>query len=259
MEHLFILEAAFYWIAIPAVLITGLSKGGFGGGLAMLGTPLLALTISPVQAAAIMLPVLLLMDVIGLLSYRGKIDWSIIRAMIPAALVGIFLGWLTASMVSDDWIRIIVGFIAVLFAVNQAIRDLKKQTAKAPNSMAAAFWGTFAGFTSFISHAGGPPFQAYTLPLKMDKMLFAGTGVVFFAIVNFVKVLPYFFLGQFTANNLTISLTLLPVAVIGVLLGVWGVKRVSQTAFYTITYVAMIVIGTKLIWDGRHALSAMVG
>lgn len=246
-------DLVFFAIAIPAVLLTGLSKGGFGGGLAMMGTPLLALVISPVRAAAIMLPVLILMDIVALLSYRGQVKWTIIRQMIPGALAGIALGWATAAYVEENAIRVVVGVIAILFALNQALADRLKRPPTREHLPRATFWGVVAGYTSFVSHAGGPPFQAYTLPLKMDKLLFAGTGVVFFAIVNAVKVAPYLALGQFSAENLRASAMLLPIAVVGVLSGVWAVRRVSQGVFYQITYVAMIVIGSKLVYDGLAA------
>jgi uncharacterized membrane protein YfcA len=247
---------SFFAVAIPAVFIVGLSKGGFGGGLAMLGTPLLALVISPVQAAAILLPVLLLMDAISLYNYRGIVNWDILKIMIPAAIGGIGLGWMTANMVSDDWIRIIVGTISLVFAVNQITKELLKRSSNDHNALAASFWGCFAGFTSFIAHAGAPPYQAYTVPLKMEKLLFTGTSVVFFASINALKVIPYFFLGQFSAQNLNTSLTLLPIAIIGVLTGVALVKKISQNLFYKATYLFMLVIGLKLIWDGRAALLA---
>ena len=253
------MDAFFYFVAVPAVLLTGLSKGGFGGGIAMLGTPLLALAISPIQAAAIMLPVLILTDIIGLASYRGLYDRQILADFLPAAVIGIFAGWLTAAMVSDDWIRILVGLIAVVFALNQFARDFRRLPAAPRNRIAAAFWGSLTGFTSFIAHAGGPPFQAYVVPLKIDKMIFAGTGVVAFAVINAVKVIPYFALGQFTVQNLQISATLMPMAVAGVLSGVWLTRRVPQTIFYNITYAAMIAVGFKLLWDGRAALTAGFG
>ena len=224
----------------------------------MLGTPMLALAISPVQAAAIMLPVLIMMDMIGLWNYRGVVNWQIIRDMVPSALVGIFIGWWTATMVSDNWIRIIVGMIALSFALNQAVRDLRKLSPRKRNPVAAALGGVVSGFTSFISHAGGPPYQAYTLGLKMDKMLFAGTAITYFAIINAVKIVPYFALGQFDAANLATSATLMPLAVIGVLVGVWAVKKVSQRFFYNLTYVAMTLIGCKLIWDGRAGFAGLL-
>lgn len=245
----------FFAFAIPAVIVTGLSKGGFGGSIAMLGTPILALTMPPIQAAAVLLPVLLFMDLIGLLNYRGKVKWSIIRSVIPACAVGITIGALTASYVSDDFIRILVGLVAISFALNLMLRDFLKFEKQEESLPRATFWGTIAGFTSFISHAGGPPYQAYTLGLKLDKILFAGTSVYAFAMINAMKTLPYFLLGQFNSENLAISAILLPIAVTGVMLGVWAVKHVSQTFFYNFTYVAMFVVGTKLLWDGRLAIA----
>ncbi|MCB1449748.1 MAG: sulfite exporter TauE/SafE family protein [Nitratireductor sp.] len=249
------LDTYFYLVAIPAVMITGLSKGGFGGGIAMLGTPLLALAVSPVKAAAIMLPVLIFMDIIGLISYRGNAKWSIFRQMLPGALAGIALGWATAAWVDDNMIRILVGTIAIIFALNQIFADWKKLGARAENRVHAGFWGIVTGFTSFVSHAGGPPFQAYTVPLKLEKVQFAGTGIVLFSVINAVKVVPYLALGQFSTENLHLSATLLPVALLGVLSGVWLVKRVPQEMFYRITYAAMIVVGTRLVYTGIQAMA----
>jgi uncharacterized protein len=240
----------FYLIAIPAVIITGMSKGGFGGGVGMLGTPLLALTVDPVRAAAILLPVLILMDIVGLISYRGQVHWSIVRQMMPGALAGTALGWATAALVPDSAIRILVGVIATTFAINLMFGEWMQRAPKRESIAGASFWGTVAGYTSFVAHAGGPPFQVYALPLKLDKMLFAGTPVVFFAILNAVKVVPYLVLGQFSEANLAVSASLMPVAVAGVLAGVWLVRRISQRLFYAVTYVTMLVVGLKLVWDG---------
>lgn len=248
------IEPMFYAVAIPAVLLVGISKGGFGGAMAMIGTPLMALMITPVQAAAIMLPVLLMMDAIGLWTFRGTVSWKIVTHFIPGALLGIIAAWWTANSVSDDWTRLITGIIAIVFALNQILRDLNHKPPQTHNLAKAGFWGTIAGFTSFIAHAGGPPYQAYTLPLKLEKMVFAGTGIVVFAIINTAKVIPYFALGQFTAINLWTSISLFPIAIAGVLIGYWAVKRVSQALFYHITYLAMLMIGVKLILDGKAAI-----
>lgn len=144
--------------------------------------------------------------------------------------------------------------IALVFAINQARRDLLRRDASTRNRAAATFWGGLAGFTSFIARAGGPPFQACALPLNIEKVFLVGTGVMFFAIVNSAKIAPFFALGQFDAANLLVSATLMPVAAIGVLIGVWAVTKVSQTIFDNLTYLAMLVVGTKLVWDGRAAL-----
>lgn len=248
-------EYWFYLIAVPAVIITGMSKGGFGGGVGMLGTPLLTLAVDPVRAAAILLPVLVAMDIVGLLSYRGRVQWSIVRQMMPGAVAGTALGWATAALVPDNAIRTLVGVIAIAFAVNSFFAEWMRRAPKRESIAGATFWGTVTGYTSFVAHAGGPPFQVYTLPLKLDKVLFAGTTVVFFAILNAMKLVPYLMLGQFSTENLRLSATLMPVAVAGVLLGVWLVRRVSQKVFYMVTYVTMLAIGVKLVWDGLSALA----
>ncbi|MCG6858832.1 MAG: sulfite exporter TauE/SafE family protein [Salaquimonas sp.] len=248
-------DILFIAVAIPAVLLTGLSKGGFGGGMGMLATPLLAITTSPIRAAAIMLPILVLMDIVALISYRGRVNWHVIWQMIPGALVGIGIGWATALYVDENVFRIMVGLIAVIFAVNQFVADRLNRAAARESLVRANFWSTIAGYTSFVAHAGGPPFNAYALPLKLDKLIFAGTSVVFFAIVNAVKLVPYLALGQFSSENLHISALLMPVAIIGVLFGVWAVHRVSQAIFYNITYAAMLVIGIKLLYDGIIVLA----
>ncbi len=247
-------ELFFFAVAIPAVILTGLSKGGFGGGIGILGTPLIALAVSPVTAAAILLPVLLLMDAIGLYSWRGHVRWSIIWQMMPGALAGTALGWATAATVPDGAVRILVGAIAIIFALVQAFADWKKLQPTSESLAKASFWGALAGYTSFVAHAGGPAFQAYALALQIDKLKFAGTAAVFFAMVNVAKVLPYLALGQFTNENLLRSIGLMPFAAIGVLAGVWLVHRVSQQFFTSTTQLAMIVVGSKLVWDGFVAL-----
>ena len=247
-------DLLFIAIAVPAVLLTGLSKGGLGGSLGMLSTPMIALTVSPVRAAAIMLPILIVMDIVALVTYRRHVNWRVVAQMIPGALAGIGLGWATAAYVNEDIFRVVVGLIAIVFAVNNFISDRLKRAATAESGLRGNAWGLVAGYTSFVAHAGGPPFNAYALPLKMDKLIFAGTGVMFFAIVNAVKLGPYLALGQFSRENLHLSFMLMPVAVIGVMAGVWAVHRVSQTIFYNITYAAMIVIGVKLLYDGVTAL-----
>lgn len=223
----------------------------------MLGTPILALAISPVKAAAILLPILLVIDAISIFSHRRNVDWSIVISMLPAAILGITFGGLTATYVSDNWIRVLIGLIALVFAINQVAKDLLKRDSAKANPVGANIWGFLAGFTSFIAHAGGPPYQAYTVPLKMEKMLFVGTSVIFFSLMNAIKVIPYYALGQFSGENLLVSASLIPIAILGVLAGVWLVKRISQNFFYNFTYLGMVVIGTKLIWDGRAAFTSV--
>lgn len=244
----------FYAVAIPAVFLVGLSKGGFGGSIAMLGIPLMSLVISPIQAAAIMLPILVVMDMVGLVSYRGLYDGQVLRIMIPGAIAGIFVGYLTAAWVTADHVKLIVGTVALIFSLNFWLGKRMQAAARSHHVPSGLVWGAVAGFTSFVSHAGGPPYQMYTLPLKLEKRLFAGTAIIFFSTVNMVKLVPYFLLGQFSSTNLTTSAVLLPLAPVAILIGVWAVTKISQDLFYRITYAAVFVVSLKLIHDGLTSL-----
>ncbi|WP_269931402.1 sulfite exporter TauE/SafE family protein [Aminobacter sp. HY435] len=242
----------FYAAAIPAVILVGLSKGGFGGAVGFVGVPLMALVISPVQAAAILLPILILMDLVSLWTWRGVYDRSILWQMLPGSIVGIGIGWLMASVVTADNVRFIVGAIAIVFVarwIHASLRHGADHKAE-PNSIAAAFWGSVAGFTSFVAHVGGPPFQVYTLPLRLDPKVLTGTGVIFFAVTNAIKLVPYFALGQFDTANLTASLALMPIAPLATLAGAWLVRRMRPEIFYPFTYVTVAIVAVKLLYDG---------
>lgn len=243
-----ITDYLFYVAAIPAVLITGISKGGFGG-IALLAVPLLALVISPVQAAGIMLPILLVMDISSVYAYRGVFDRRSLLLLFPSAIVGICIGTMTAQFINDDWIRIFVGTIAILFTLNYWLRTSAKVAVKNPNKILGILLGAASGFTSFLAHAGAPPFQLYMLPQRLDRRIYAGTAVLFFAGVNFLKIIPYVMLGMLAPTNLATSLVLLPLAPIGVALGVWANRRISNELFYQIVYAAIFLVGIMLFWQ----------
>lgn len=245
-----IIDPWFYVAAIPAVILVGLSKGGFGGTLAMLAVPILTLAISPIQAAGIMLPILVLMDIVALFAYRGRADWKCLSIMLPAAVVGIMVGWAAAAHVEDNFIRLLVGVTSLIFVADYVLKRRKQAAASGHKPAWGFFWGGIAGFTSFISHTGGPPYQMYTVPLRMPKLLFAGTAVIFFAAVNAIKVVPYFLLGQFDSTNLVTSAVLMPLAIIATLAGVRLIRIINADTFYALIYAFMAVIGLKLTYDG---------
>lgn len=241
----------FYVAAVPALLLIGISKGGFGGGFGTVGVPLLALVIPPTQAAAILLPVLALMDLVGLYTYRGKWDRVEMKILAPGAVAGIALGAATFAFTSEDAVRLIIGTIAVGFTAWRFLGTLVARQARAGSSWTkGSFWSGVAGYTSFVAHAGGPPINVYLLPLRMDKTLYVGTTVVYFALVNYVKLLPYAFLGQFDTTNLATSAVLTPLAPVGVLLGVFLHHRVSEALLFQVVYAGLLVTGIKLLWDG---------
>ena len=242
-------DPIFWAVAVFSVLITGISKGGFGG-LALLAVPLMALVISPVQAAGIMLPILIIMDWVGVWTYRKHWDRKLLLLTLPGAVLGIVAGGLLAGYVDDQAVRVVVGVIAVLFPIYAIMKPTGGDAFIKDNRPLGLISGTVAGFTSFVAHAGGPPYQAYAIPQGLEKRLYAGTAVMFFFVVNFIKVVPYAMLGQFDQTNLTTSLILIPIAPFGVLFGAWLVKRIDQTLFYRILYALIFSVGLKLLWDG---------
>lgn len=247
-------DPLFYAVAIPAVILVGLSKGGLGGSMGLVGVPLMALVMSPIQAAAVLLPILVLMDLISLWSWRGSFDAGTLRIMIPGSLLGIGIGWLTATLVTADAVRLIVSLVTLLFVARWLWQKLARaQRATSPSRPLGFFWGTVSGFTSFVAHAGGPPYQVYTMPQRLDPPIYVGTSVIFFAVMNAVKLVPYFALGQFDATNLSASLILLPFAPLATLAGAAIVRRMRPESFYTFTYVTVLLVAAKLLWDGLAA------
>ncbi|HEY0014508.1 MAG TPA: sulfite exporter TauE/SafE family protein [Allosphingosinicella sp.] len=244
--------AAFYLFAIPAVLLIGLAKGGFSG-LGALGTPLMAIGIDdPVRAAAILLPILIAQDVIGVAAFRNSWDRSVLAAMLPGAVVGIALGWLLATRISTEAVMAVLGAITILFGGYRlwAERGGAMEAASSSPGWVGSLFEIATGFTSQIAHAGGPPFQMWVMPRKLPRDVFVGTSAIFFAIVNWIKVPAYLALGQFTAGNAVATAILLPFALAASLAGVRLVRRVPAERFYKIVYWLMIVAGAKLLLDG---------
>ena len=248
------IDPVFVAVAVIAVLIVGLSKAGLLGGLGVVGVPLLALVMPARDAAGMMLPVLLCMDAVAVWMYRREVDWSILKIMLPGAAVGTLLGWALWAMVSDAMVLLMVGVVTLIFVLDAVFPIRKKLEGLPPSKPWGTFWGGMAGFTSFISHTGGPPFQIYVLPRKLPPAVYAGTTAVFFAIVNTSKLIPYFFLGQLSVHNLQLSAALIPVGVAGVLLGIWLVRRISMKWFYRLAYWLVFLLSLKLIWDGARGV-----
>jgi uncharacterized protein len=240
----------FWTVAVIAVLIVALSKSGLVGSLGLVGVPLLSLVMPARDAAGMLLPLLLVMDAIAVWTYRKDADWRILKIMLPGAFVGTAIGWALWSVVSDAMVLLFVGVITLVFILDALLPLRKKLEGLPPSKPWGTFWGGFAGFTSFISHTGGPPFQIYVLPQRLAPVNYAGTTAFFFAIVNSAKLVPYFFLGQLNVSNLTHAAFLAPVAIVGVLLGVFLVRRISVKRFYQLTYWLVFLLALKLIYDG---------
>jgi len=243
-------DPVFVTVAVLAVLIVGLSKAGLLGGLGVVGVPMLALIMPARDAAGMMLPVLLCMDAVAVWMYRKEFDRSILKLMLPGAAIGTLIGWALWAFVSDAMVLLLVGVVTLLFVIDAVFPIRKKLEGLPPSKGWGSFWGATAGFTSFISHTGGPPFQIYVLPQRLSPAIYAGTSAMFFAVVNTSKLIPYFFLGQLNVSNLTLSAALAPVGMLGVFIGIYLVRRISAKLFYTIAYWLIFLLAFKLIWDG---------
>ena len=246
----------FYAAAIPAVILVGLSKGGFAG-LATLSLPLLALVSAPIRAAAIMLPILIVQDMVSVWFYRHEFDKRVVAILLGGSLIGIVAGALFAAHVSNAAVLLIVGLIASGFVLYTWLRKSSRTEEPQPANIAPGiFWGACLGFTSFIANAGSPPFQVYVLPQRLKPQTYAGVQTMVFAAVNLIKLAAFFALGQVSFDNFAVSASLFPIAIAATFAGVWLVRRVQAGVFYKFVYAMTFVIGLKLISDGLKGLGA---
>lgn len=246
------LDLLFFALAIPAVLVAGISKGGFGNAAAFAATPILALVVPPGVAIGLMLPLLMVMDIGALRAYWGRWNIAIAKPVMWGAAVGIAVGALVWRVAPADLFRVLIGLVALGFVVFQVARAQGWITlgARVPRPRGGYAWGAVAGLTSFVSHAGGPPVGVHILGHKLDKTTHQATTVLIFTAINLLKVPPYIVLGIFSKETLIADLWLAPVAFLGVWLGVRMHHLVSERAFFSLIYVFLVVTGLKLLWDG---------
>ncbi|RZL90965.1 MAG: sulfite exporter TauE/SafE family protein [Variovorax sp.] len=247
-----ITEPHFYAVAIPAVLMLGISKSGFGAGFGSLAVPVMALAVTVPEAAAILMPVLLLMDLLSLAAFRRDYDRRLLAFLIPAGLVGTLIGTLLFRVLSAQTVAGIVGVFTLLFLAQRLVFPPRPDD-PLPSKAAGAVLTTIGGFTSFIAHAGGPPVNAYLIPLRLKPVVYAATMSYFFFVVNLSKWIPYAWLGLLDWRNMATSLVLLPIAPVGVWLGVRVARRIGAVWFYRFVYLGMLLTGLKLSWDGFFA------
>lgn len=245
-------DPAFYAVAVPAVLLTGLAKSGVAAGFGALAVPLMALAVPVPQAAAIMLPLLAVMDVIGVASYLKSGDRDLLRLMLPAGLAGTVVGTLLFGLLAPAMVAGLVGVLTLLFLV-QRLFFPPRADAPPPPRWLGALLAMASGFTSFVAHAGGPPLHAYLLPLKLSPVRFAATSAVFFAVINASKWVPYAWLGLIDLRNMATAVVLMPLAPVGVWIGVRIVRRIDPRWFYRLLYAGMLFAGLKLLWDAWAA------
>ncbi len=243
-------DPVFLGAALLCVVITGISKSGLGGGLGQLSVPIMAMFIAPSTAAAIMLPILCLIDLFNIWGYRKDFHRGNLLAMLPGAVIGISIGALLFRHVDDNALRLLLGGISLIFSMTYFIQQSPVSADSRRGRWLGLLCGTMSGFTSFVAHAGGGPVKIFLLPQRLSARVFVGTHVYFFFIVNQLKIWPYLWLGQFSTENLTTSLILVPAVPVGVWLGWRLIKIINVETFYKICYVLLFVAGGKLIYDG---------
>ena len=239
--------------------IVGLSKSGLAVSLGAINVPLLTLVMSARDAAGILLPVMLAVDAVALILYARMIDRRILAIMLPGCVAGNLLGWQLSALVSEEALRLAIGLVTLAFVLDAWFPLRARLVRQRPSTGWGMVWGAATGFTSFVSHTGGPPYQIFVLPQRLPPTVFAGTTAVFFAINNLIKVLPYAALGQLNGTNLTLSAAMIPVALLAMGAGVWAVRRISAGAFYAIAYWLLFFFSLKLIWDGLYPALGMAG
>ncbi|HKP78099.1 MAG TPA: sulfite exporter TauE/SafE family protein [Phenylobacterium sp.] len=234
--------------AVLAVTISGLGKGGFAG-LGALSMPIMAQGVGPVEGAAILLPILVVQDAVGVWAFRRTWDRAILKAMLPGMALGVALGYALAAVVDETVVTGVVGFLSVAFGLYRLWLERGGQIpvpSNLPNWVGGLF-GVASGFTSQIAHAGAPPFQMWVIPRQLPRDILVGTTAIAFAAMNWMKVPAYAALGQFTRENLRSSALLLPVALAATAAGVVLVRKIDAQRFYTLIYVLMVVLGAKLV------------
>lgn len=249
-------DPLFLAAAAPAVLVAGISKGGFGAGAGFAATPIMALALPPEIAVGVMLPLLCIMDLTGLRAYWRKWSWPDAKAMILGTIPGLAAGAAFFAVIPTDGLRVMIGLIALGFVAFQWARGRGwLGGGSRPFSFGrAAFWGAVSGFTSFASHAGGPPAAIHLLGRGLDKLTYQATTVILFWWINLAKLGPYWAVGLFGDGQVRAALWLAPLAVIGMLVGVWAHGRVSDVWYFRIIHTALLITGGKLIVDGLTGL-----
>ncbi len=239
----------FYTVAIPAVLLMGISKSGFGSGFGSMAVPMMALAVTVPQAAAIMMPLLFIMDVLGMAVFRRDVDWRLLRFLLPFALLGIVIGTLLFKWVDPRLVAGLVGVLTLLFLAQRLLFPPRADAPPPPRWLGGLLTIT-SGFTSFIAHAGGPPLNAYVIPLKLKPVVFTATMAFLFFVVNLSKWVPYAWLGLLDMQQMATAVVLMPFAPIGVWVGVMLARRIQPVLFYRLVYAGMLLTGLKLVWDG---------
>ncbi len=249
----------FYVVGLATIFATAVSKGAFGGGLPII-VPMLALAVDPITAAIIAAPLLVLMDVFALRSFGvGNASWPDLRALLPGLLIGLGIGWALFELVDHRIVTLAIAVVTLLFAVHWFLRTRIQPRVEGggipPSAKLGVLAGGVSGFSTFISHAGGPPIMVYLLKRNLSKGLLAGTMIMFFLIANVIKLVPFGFLMADAPKAVAMSLVLAPAVPIGIVAGKWVHDQLDQQAIYFWCHILLLLIGGKMLFDALRALA----
>lgn len=237
-------------IVLAAVFVISFMKGAFGGGFAIVGIPLLALVMDPIKAGAMLAPLFVAMDLFAL-RYWSPSTWSKpdLKVLVPSLILGIALGTWLLGVLDRHAVAILIGIVTLVFAARWYIGGGK--VAQRQRSLAgASVAGTVSGITTMVAHSGGPPLAMYLLPLGLPKNIYAGTTSLFFTAGNFIKLVPWIWLGSIAGTPWILMLLVIPVVPVGVWAG-WNLhEKLDQKVLYRVLYALLVVVSAKLIWGG---------
>lgn len=244
------MDGSLFWIvALIAAVCVGLGKGGVPV-ITALAVPIMSLVMSPIVAAGLLLPVFIVADIFGLIAYRRSFSKDVLKIVMVAMPLGVFIGYLTVDYVSEAMVTFILGVIGTIFALSLMMRKPVEAPPRPARWGPGMFWGTITGFTSFVSHSGSVPYQVYVLPLKLEKIIFTGTVTVAFAYINIIKLVPYYLLGQLSFANVKTAAILMIPAAVSVYAGVWLIRVIPEKLFFRIIVWALLLLSLKLLYDG---------
>lgn len=240
-------DSVVFLVAGVASFLVGLSKGGLPL-IGMLSVPLLATVMPVFQAAALTLPIFVFSDVISVWLYRRHYSRRNLSILIPTGLVGVLIGFLTVAMVPDAMVALIVGVVGLVYSIQSWRKRGVVMPPRPADLPRGIVWGTATGFTSFLSHAGGPPFQIYVLPQKLDKLTFVGTATFVFAAVNAAKIVPFWMLSPLTGEQMIFVAWLVPAAAVGAVTGRRALNVIPEKTFYLIVEAGLFVVSLLLCY-----------
>jgi uncharacterized membrane protein YfcA len=249
-------DPLFYAVGWATTLIIAIGKSAFGGGLAILGIPLLALVVAPLDAAIMVAMLVSLMDILALRSF-GRETWSKpdLLWLVPGLAAGIGIGYVVFVRIDPRIVTLVIGLTTLAFTVQWFLKGRLAAAGSRPVSgRLAVLAGTVSGFTTFVAHAGGPPVAMYLLSRGLPKSVLVGTTIVLFTLGNWMKLPPYLMLGLEHPEALWGALALAPAVPLGIWLGHVVHRRLDQKKLFLCCYALLTVAALKLTVDAALAL-----